>query len=542
LDVGITFRGDNAPVRLTRSLIVVLVAVLSASILVANAAQAATAQRCATTVKPSKLVVDTDRGAVRGTATGGVSAWKGVPFAAPPVGPLRWHGPEQHACWKNVVDASAFGAPCPQLDGDTAIGNEDCLTLNVWRPDRGTKPRAVMVFVHGGGHVQGSTSQVTSGVTLYDGAHLAATGDVVVVTVQYRLGALGWLADDALGTAKQPAGNYGLLDQIAALRWVQSNIAEFGGDPKRVLVFGESAGAVDTCLLVASPLATGLFSRAMMESGACVASDATTAEQAAAKFQSAAGCTNVPDVAACLRAVPVDTVLHTVPSTVNLATIGRPLYGPFVDGRVLPAAPLDLISEGKGNHVPVVVGSNQDESALFLRGTTTADAYTTQITDMVGPALAQRILAEYPVDQYGTPRAALIAATTDPRFTCTARKTVRALLQGQSEPAYRYSFTQVFAGGPLAALGAFHGAELFFVFGNLATVAHQPTPDETALSDAMIGYWSRFAATGNPNGGGAPEWPRAKAGSDPYLKLDTTIAASDGVRSAQCDFWDGLTG
>jgi len=400
----------------------------------------------------------------------------------------------------------------------------------------------VMVFVHGGGHVQGSTSQVTSGVTLYDGAHLAATGNVVVVTVQYRLGALGWLADNALGTAKQPAGNYGLLDQMAALRWVQTNIAEFGGDPKRVLVFGESAGAVDTCLLVASPLAHGLFSRALIESGACVASDSTTAQQAAAKFQDAAGCANASDVAACLRALPVDTVLHTVPSTVNLATIGRPLYGPYVDGRVLPGVPLELLADGKGNHVPVVVGSNKDESALFLRGTTTADAYTTQITDMAGPALAQRIFAEYPIDQYGTPRAALIAATTDPRFTCTARKTVRALVQGQTDPVYRYYYTHVFAGGPLAALGAFHGAELFFVFGNLATPTHQPTAEETALSDTMIGYWSRFAATGNPNGGGAPQWPRAAAGTDPYQALDVTITSADGVRTAQCDFWDSLTG
>ena len=308
-----------------------------------------------------------------------------------------------------------------------------------------------MVFVHGGGHVQGSTSQVTSGVTLYDGAHLAATGNVVVVTVQYRLGALGWLADDALGTAKQPAGNYGLLDQMAALRWVQTNITRFGGDPKRGAVFGESAGAVDMCLLVASPLATGLFSRALMESGACVASDATTAQQAAATFQSAAGCTNVPDVAVCLRALPVDAVLHTAPSTVDLADDGRPLYGPDVDGRVLPAAPLDLISQGKGSHVPFVVGSNEDESALFLRGATTADSYGTQITAMVGLAVAQRILAEYPVDQYGTPRQALIAATTDPRFTCTAAEDrARRLLQGQSEPVYRYYATHVFAGGPLA--------------------------------------------------------------------------------------------
>ena len=531
--------------RVNRIAIVLVVAALVVPALVASgpaSASAPSAPQCATSAKPSKLVVDTDRGAVRGTSAEGVRTWKGIPFAAPPVGARRWRAPEPHDCWKGVVDANAFGARCPQLDGATAIGAEDCLTLNVWRPDASTKPRAVMVFVHGGGHVQGSASQVTGGVMLYDGATLAAKGDVVVVTVQYRLGALGWLADDELGTTKQPAGNYGLLDQMAALRWVQTNIDEFGGDPKRVLVFGESAGAVDTCLLVASPLARGLFSRALIESGACVASDATAADLAARKFQDAAGCTNVPDVAACLRALPVDTVLHTVPSSVNLTTIGRPLYGPYVDGRVLPDAPLELLAAGKGNDVPVVVGSNQDETAVFVRGATTADSYAAQLTDTVGPALAQRILAQYPIDEYGTPRAALIAATTDPRFTCTARRTVRALVEGQTEPVYRYFFTQSFSGGPLAALGAFHGAELFSVFGNLATATHQPTAEETALSDTMIGYWSRFAATGNPNGGGAPQWPRATAGADPYQELDATITAFDGVRTAPCDFWDALTG
>lgn len=531
--------------RATRSLVVLVVAALACSALVVSGgatAQAASAAKCSSTAKPSKLVVNTDRGAVRGSAADGTRSWKGIPFAAPPVGKLRWQAPVQHKCWKNVVDAKTFGAPCPQLDGEKAVGREDCLTLNVWRPASGTKPRAVMVFVHGGGHVQGSTSQVSSGVVLYDGATLASKGNVVVVTVQYRLGALGWLADDALGTSKHPAGNYGLLDQMAALRWVRTNIGKFGGDPKHLLVFGESAGAVDTCLLLASPLAAGLYSRALMESGACVAADATTAKRAAVNFQDAAGCTNEPTIAKCLRALPVDTVIRTLPSTVNLTTIGRPLYGPYVDGRVLPAAPLDLIRHGKGNHVPTIVGSNEDESALFVRDVTTADQYASALADSVGPALTQRILAEYPVDQYATPRAAMIAATTDPRFTCTARNTVRALLQGQSEAVYRYYFTHTMSGGPLALLGSFHGAELFFVFGHVQTPTYKPTADETAVSDAMIGYWSRFAATGNPNGGGAPEWPEAKAGADPALLVDTAIAAADGVRTAQCDFWDGLTG
>ena len=178
---------------------------------------------------------------------------------------------------------------------------------------------------------------------------------------------------------------------------------------------------------------------------------------------------------------------------------------------MIPDVPLDLIRQGKASQVPVIVGSNEDETALFVRGIPTPDAYTAALAKMVGPALTQQILAAYPVDQYASPLAAMIAATTDPRFTCTARNTVRALLEGQQQPVYRYYFTHTMDGGPLRPLGAFHGLELFFVFGDVAVPNYDPSTNEVALSDAMIGYWSRFAATGNPNGDRAAEWPPAKA-------------------------------
>ncbi len=245
---------------------------------------------------------------------------------------------------------------------------------------------------------------------------------------------------------------------------------------------------------------------------------------------------------ACLRRLPVDTVLKTLPGSIDLTSLGRPRYGPYIDGRVLPGDPLGLIGAGKGNRVPVIVGSNEDESALFVRDVADANAYATALANSVGPAVTQKILAQYPVSAYDSPLAAMIAATTDPRFTCTARKTVRALVAGQQKPVYRYFFTHTMDGGVLRLLGAFHGLDVFFVFGHLDTQNYRPSAAETALSDAMIGYWSRFAATGNPNGGGAVEWPPAKAGADPYVGLDSTIAAGDGVRTAQCDFWDSLTG
>ena len=367
-------------------------------------------------------------------------------------------------------------------------------------------------------------------MTLYDGANLARTGDVVVVTVQYRVGALGYLASPSLANGAQPAGNYGLLDQIAALQWVQRNIGAFGGDPKRVLLFGESAGAVNTCMLVASPLARGLFARALMESGACVASDAATAQRSASDFAQAAGCTGA-DVATCLRALPASTVVQTLPGVVDLTSLGRPRYGPYVDGRVLPDDPLTRIESGKANRVPMIVGSNADETAIFVRNVQTPDEYRAAVTAMA-PAAAAAILAEYPAESYASGRAAMIAVTTDALFTCGARRTVRAALAGQGQPVYRYFFTHTMAGGVLRALGAFHGLELFFVFGHLDTTGYTPTADEQALSVAMMHAWANFAATGDPNGTGAPAWPRAKAGADPFVQLDTPTASGDGVRTA----------
>jgi para-nitrobenzyl esterase len=399
-----------------------------------------------------------------------------------------------------------------------------------------------MVFLHGGGHVQGSTSQVTAGVTLYDGATLAGKGKAVVVTLEYRLGQLGWLAADALREGGRPPGNYGLLDEIAALEWVKANIARFGGDPDRVLLFGESAGAVDTCLLVSSPRARGLFSRALIESGGCVAADPTDARRSATDFVQSTGCASSSTVAACLRALPVTTVLGAAPGAVALTSLGRPKYGPYVDGRILPSAPLDRIRAGEANQVPVVVGSNEDETALFVGDVPTAAAYGSALTHAVGRHVAQQILAEYPVTEFPSPRAALVAATTDAMFTCPTGDAERAFVAGQRKPVYRYFYTHAPETGPLRFVGAFHGAELFSVFGHLDTNEATPTASEQQLSDTVIGYWSRFAATGDPNGGGAPQWPASTRGSDRYLQVDTALKAGAGVRTAQCRFWAHLRG
>jgi para-nitrobenzyl esterase len=232
---------------------------------------------CAAATTGDPTVVATSFGAIRGTSQGGVLTFKGVPYAAPPVGDLRWRNPAPHDCWTDARDANAFGNQCPQIRSASVVGDEDCLTLNVWAPQGAASNGAlpVMFFLLGGGNVQGSTSeQLANGTYLYDGAVLAQKGNAVIVTANYRLGALGFLAHPALtaDAGQTTHGNYGIMDQIAALQWVQQNISNFGGDPARVLLFGESAGANDTCILLASPLGAGLFSRALMESPICALS------------------------------------------------------------------------------------------------------------------------------------------------------------------------------------------------------------------------------------------------------------------------------
>jgi para-nitrobenzyl esterase len=502
---------------------------------------------CPSSVAPRPGTVLSDRGAVSGVQRGASWAFLGIPYAAPPVGPLRLRPPERHACWSDDRAAKAFGERCPQLDDKYAVvGKEDCLTLNLWTP--ATPPAAplpVLFFVHGGGNIQGSSAQLAAdGKTyLYDGQALSEKAQVVVVTINYRLGALAWLAHASLAkeSTKGSAGNYGTLDQIAALEWVQRNIARLGGDPKRVLLFGESAGALDSCLLVTSPLAKGLFSAALMQSGGCAARPRADAEAFAVKFVAAAGCDKAADVPACLRGLPAETLAKTLPDAIELAG-KQGNHQPCVDGWVQPDAPLATLAAGKHNAVPFVVGANADETGIAV-GAMSEAQYKAAVYALAGSvALGDQILAQYPVADYGTPRRAYVALTSDVKFICGARRVARAAVKGQTLPVYRYHFTHALenGGAVLKEVGAFHALELTFVFLKLGASGYSPSAGELALADAIGGYWSRLAASGDPNGGGAPAWPRYDAASDPYLQLDTTIVAGAGVRTKQCDFWDTL--
>ncbi len=503
----------------------------------------------------------TESGAATGQAVGGAYAFLGLPFAAPPVGELRFKAPAPAACWQGERDASAFGPSCLQWEGDAVVGDEDCLSLNVWTPTAyaETDRRPVLVFIHGGGHQAGGAAQtVGNGTHIYDGRAFAEASGAVVVTLNYRLGPFGFLAHPALAGEDEhgATGYYGTLDQIAALQWVRRNVARFGGDPAHVLVFGESAGAVSVCRLLVSPLAKGLFSAALLESGGCTASPLAKAEEGGLAVAKAVGCEGA-DAAACLRGASADALARTTPPEIDLAAVGRLGYGGVIDGWSLPAAPLELIAQGKHNRVPVAIGNNTAETGAAAPPIETEEQYRAAVAAYVAAAaaagvgggeqaLVDAILAQYPVASYPTPRAAYVALTSDAKFVCSARTAARTLAAAQDEPVYRFVFSHVAenAAPALKARGATHASELPYVFGNLAiataTGAYAPGPNDLAVSAAFRGYWAAFAQSGDPNGGGATPWPRYDATSDPYLRFAAPLAAEAGHRTAQCDFWDTL--
>lgn len=494
-------------------------------------------------------VVATASGPVSGVAAAGTIAFLGIPYAAPPVGRLRWRPPAPHPGWSAPRDATAFGAICPQFttaEGGIVVGaaprevpagDEDCLTLNVWvgRGER-TRPLPVMVFIHGGGHTQGSGSR-------YDGSGLAERGGAVVVTINYRLGVFGFFAHPALSgedPAHPASGNYGLLDQLAALRWVQTSIRAFGGDPGNITIFGESAGAVSVCNLVASPLGRGLFHRAIMQSGACGNRRALRSEAGegfGVRFAAAAGCGGAPDVLACLRAKPRDAMLATLKPAVQglLGTLsGRQPYQPVVDGVVLPADPLEIVGAGRYNNVPVLLGTTANEGTLFLAGLRldSEAAHRAALEATFGDR-APALLARYPTAKYPSPRAAYDALLTDLAFVCPTRAFSQAFAAHQPR-VYVYQFAHTMASGPARTLGAFHGLELAFIFGFRVLPNLRPTTEELALSGVIADYWVQFARAGDPNGGGLPAWPAYTAEGDAHQVLAIPIRPATGLGREAC--------
>ncbi len=475
--------------------------------------------------------VVTSSGVIQGAADSSGTHWLGIPYAAAPVGALRYQPPQPPPCRSGVSPATQFGPKCPQLEDGTFVGAEDCLQLNVWAPAAiGSEALPVLVFVHGGGHQNGSTSQLQNGVAIYDGARLANTARAVVVTLNYRLGALGFLAHPALSAeSTHGSGNYGMLDQIAALEWVKDHARAFGGDPSRVLVFGESAGAVSVCRLVASPLAAGLFGAAIMESGACVARSLADAEEIGEEIAASIGCTD----ATCLRASSVEMIVGSTPELEGGSL--RQTFDGVIDGYALTRAPLELIADGTHNRVPMIIGSNTEEQGREVPRQMTEPQYEAAVqsyaTSLGAPQLADDLLALYPVSSYPQPRDAMVALLTDVKFTCPSQKVLRTFAAAQSEPVFRYVFGKVpdNAAPSVQALGAFHGLELAYVFDALGSAAG---PADAAVASAMGQAWGALAASGTPQ---LALWTPFTTSAEAHLTLDDTIAAGANYRTAQCD-------
>ena len=508
--------------------------------------------------------VQTDAGPVRGATSDGITAFLGIPFAAPPVGNLRWKPPQPVAPWTDVRDCTRFGPACPQPPGLFARGlgpqSEDCLYLNVWTPlvppassrhpdssDTAPAPRPlpVMVWIHGGGCRTGAGS-----LPFYNGVKLARKG-VVVVTINYRLGPLGFLAHPLLSreSPKGVSGNYGFLDQVAALKWVQRNIAAFGGDPTCVTIFGESAGAVSVCRHMVSPLSKGLFHRAIAQSGGAhgrnrdlrrAVGRMEAAEDVGLQLAAKLGCDKADDPLAALRAKTPRELITAADPAVGL--FGKGIrFGPIVDGWALPEDPVKAFAEARQHDVPFMVGSNADEGTIFLTALPVRRpaGYRRLIKALYGDH-ADDVLKLFPVPRTADGvKATANRLITASAFAAPARFLVRSM-ERKASKAYLYHFTRKSPQLATRRYGAFHGLEIGYIFRNTRGLAWYAREDKS-LSDAMRGYWTRFAATGDPNGGGEPAWPAYTTTSDQYMELGGSIRARSGLLKEACDLFDRIS-
>ncbi len=477
-------------------------------------------------------IVSSDRGPIAGRVLDdGVRAFLGVPFAAPPVGALRWRPPADATSWTAPRDATAVGPACPQLTTPSyARADEDCLTLNVWTPPGGAREKPVLAWIPGGGFVEGS-----GGYKLYDGARLAAREDAVVVTMNYRVGALGFMAHPELARelGRTASPSYGLLDQRAALRWIQRNIRAFGGDPSSVTIFGESAGAFSVCAHLAMPASRGLFARAIMESGACADPlffGTRESEAQGQTFARALGCTDMT----CLRAQSVDAVLRALPLKRGLILPPGVWWGPVVDGIELPMVPLQALRSRGGANVPVIIGWNRDEGSLHTIGfpSVTREERDAFVRDAFGEAAVDPV-----AERYARPslKESLESVITEGAFVCESRRAARALA-AHGAPVYLYELTHTLENPRFHPLGATHQVDLWFVFGN-EEAGIALAPSELPLSHMIMDAWGRFARTGDPNGPGL-SWPRYTAERDELVLLDSVPTGASGSKGEICAFWD----
>ncbi len=492
-------------------------------------------------------LISTSCGSFQPVAQGASYAYLGIAYAAAPIGAARWQAPRAAPCLSNVQQAAAFGAKCPQLDRETNgfAGSEDCLTLNLWVPaaiaGNLNARRPVIFFIHGGGNSLGSSAEMLApGAATYRGDRLAIAADAIIVTANYRIGPLGYLTHPGLDaeSVQGSSGNYGILDLTAALRWVRDHVASFGGDPTRVMVFGQSAGGTNTCALVASPLASNLFHAAAILSGGCPSRSRAAADAATQSLATKSGCAAAANPLACLRGKTPEELLRADPPAVDVAGVQAP-WQPHVDGHVLRASPLATFAAGGQNRVPIAIMATSDETSRDVSTALTEGQYVASVNALFG-ALAPQVLAQYPLARFdSSPWRAYTQLTTDLKFVCPSRQFARALARTQQEPVFRALFAEAIDAPNVRDFGAFHGAEILFVFDNLDVSGYQAPADERSLRDAIQNYFRNLATTREPNGPSLPNWQRYDGALDNHLVLEGDGVRMDaGLRTARCDFWD----
>lgn len=503
--------------------------------------------------QPLTEIVKVTSGQIEGVREGeaGPLVFRGIPFAAPPTGELRWRPPAKPAAWEGVRPAKEFSLPCwqPSSHGDSFYGpgpeqvSEDCLYVNVWsHAETADAARPVMVWIHGGGLTTG-----TGGTPFYDGTTLAEKG-AVVVTINYRLGPLGFLAHPALSAEVEPpsSGAYGILDQIAALQWVQENIAAFGGDSGNVTIFGESAGSWSVCYLAATPLARGLFHRAIGESGGIfepmpsLADAEKTGTTLASNLLEDQELTAAEVVAALRKRTP-EEIQAALP-----ANEGLPMLRPSVDGYVYPEDIHTIYSRGEQNDVPLMLGYNADEDSVFgefIPGPQSINEYEETMSSTWGDSAAD-FLAAYPSPTDQDAPAAFLENWADNVFAWQMRTWARLASRTGSHPVFLYHFRRAPPGPRAEKYGAYHAAEIIYAFGNLGNAdlrerfEIEPEQTDFDLSASMSSYWANFARSGDPNGDGLASWPRYDSTSDTALVLDAEIRTEAGIDASRLDAFD----
>ncbi len=502
-----------------------------------------------TRIETSGAIVRTREGSLDGLTVGQVEQFRGIPYAVPPVGDQRWRAPLPPKVHPDTLHAVTFPAPCVQTRAlrDLPAPSEDCLYLNLYRPAGSTegKKMPVLIYFHGGGFAGGTASA-------RDGIDLAGGNDMIVITINYRLGAFGWLGLAGLDvetTNGSSSGNYGFLDMLASLHWVQDNIAAFGGDRENVTIAGTSAGGIAVCTLMTAHLHERLFRRAIIESGECTGTSAYIISHEAAllqgaKFAAAAGCTDAKTFTSCLRAKPASTLLS--------ASEGLGMFTANIGGNLMPKAPIEVIESGQMERIPVIVGANHDEQkhnpveAMGFPGT--EQSYQKYLKSSYGP-LAPLIAAEYPPTAFANPDYAAGAAASDSGSpngigVCPMLTELGGALAKVTQ-TFAYELNDPHGSGvPDSAefeLGSMHTAEIGFLYAQTPPSPH--TPAQMQMATRMQHYWATFVRSGHPHDG-EHEWPAMQAGSGSILRFqpngDAIVPSGTVSTEHHCDFWNKL--